>query len=390
VVPNLATVITSRGFLDITVQEPVTVIVIHSLSYTGTTWLNCVLGAHPRCFALGPPDRVYRMLGSGGKACRVHGDDCVFWPGFLRDYDIRGNFFLQLAQRSGRDVIVTNNALPDAAGSALRHPDIVLKPVYLIRDGRALAASYRRHVDGSSYFDAITNFLTPSFQDFYFDPDNTDKLCLRYEDVLTDPLAALSRMSAFVGIDYDIDALRFWEHAQHLTAGNAGTIGLIRIGQQLPITKFHDHEFYAAQFRRMQEQGPAAFEDTRWMTDLTVRERFLFDVLCGTANARFGYTRDRFTLSEVAEFGRELRAAQAAGELASNISQLVDLGLAGQAAPASVISADSPCIRGLREQLSIRHLARSGLHLNAAQTRRLGGLVVCVGLLAVLVLVALV
>jgi hypothetical protein len=373
------------------VNKPVTVIVIHSLSYTGTTWLNCVLGAHPRGFALGPPDRVYRMRESGGRACLVHGDDCAFWPGFLRDYDPSRNFFLQLAERSGRDVIVTNNPLPDGAGSELRHPDILVKPIYLIRDGRALAASYRRHVEGASYLDGITSFLHPSFHDFYFDPDNTDKLCLRYEDVLAAPLPALTRIGVFVGLAYDERALRFWEHEQHVTSGNAGTIGLIRIGQQLPTNDFRGHEFYAEQFARMQNEGPAAFDDRRWIADLTTRERFLFDVLCGTANARFGYERDRFTLGEIAEYSAELRAAQGAGELTPEIGALTDLGLTGQTPPARIVSADSPCIRGLREQLNLRHLARSGLHLSAAQTRKLAELALTVGvvLLTLLVLAAL-
>jgi hypothetical protein len=86
------------------VARLVTIVAINSLSYTGTTWLNAVLGSHPRSFALGPPKRVYEKRGSGwDDACLVHGDACPFWPVFHRNYDPKRNFFLQLAEASDRD-----------------------------------------------------------------------------------------------------------------------------------------------------------------------------------------------------------------------------------------------------------------------------------------------
>ena len=40
-------------------STPIRVVVIESLSYSGTTWLNLVLGAHRDAFALGPADRLF-------------------------------------------------------------------------------------------------------------------------------------------------------------------------------------------------------------------------------------------------------------------------------------------------------------------------------------------
>ena len=82
---------------------PVRVVVINSLSYSGTTWLNAVLGSHRDAFALGPAHRVWEMRHKGWEeACLIHGKSCPFWPKFHLEYDERDNFFTQLAKASGK------------------------------------------------------------------------------------------------------------------------------------------------------------------------------------------------------------------------------------------------------------------------------------------------
>jgi hypothetical protein len=299
----------------IDVSRLVTVIVVHSLSYTGTTWLNAVLGSHPRAFALGPPKRAYDSRGRGwNDACLIHAGACPFWPRFHQRYDSKRNFFLQLAEASARDVIVINNPTADVVASELRHPDILVKPVNLIRDGRAIAASYLRH-NGGSFFDAVTQFLYPAFHVFYFDPANTDTLCLRYEDVNREKRKALEALGAFIGLEYSPSALQFWRHEHHLTSGNHALVALITMGQGKPVLHLKEREFYEAEFQRMQQGEDAPFEDERWTDELTALDRFVFDLFCGVTNERFGYTRDRFTLSEIASFARELREAARAGAI---------------------------------------------------------------------------
>ena len=141
-------------------SRPVTVVVVNSLSYTGTTWLNLVLGSHPRTFTIGPPDRVYNLLKQQTidqpvDACRVHGPECEFWQGFCDRYLATENYFIQLAEYAKRDVLVINNPIPNGAGLELEHPSIVLKPIQFIRDGRAVAASYRRKHPNESFFDGV-------------------------------------------------------------------------------------------------------------------------------------------------------------------------------------------------------------------------------------------
>ena len=102
----------------------VTVVRITSLSYTGTTWINLLLGCHERAFALGPPDRVVNLLhdapDDAGDACRIHAGDCRFWPGFFARHDRTANFYLELAEASGKNVIVINNAIPGGRAHVVR------------------------------------------------------------------------------------------------------------------------------------------------------------------------------------------------------------------------------------------------------------------------------
>jgi len=43
-------------------DRPVTVVLIESISYTGTTWINFVLGSHERALPLGPADRALQNV----------------------------------------------------------------------------------------------------------------------------------------------------------------------------------------------------------------------------------------------------------------------------------------------------------------------------------------
>jgi len=292
-------------------DKPVTVIVIESLSYTGTTWLNYVLGSHPEVFSLGPADRPFALPhDQASAACRVHGQTCPFWPRFYENWKDGQNFFVHLAQTADKQIIITNNPLPTGAGTALDHPQVVVKRIRFVRDGRAVAESFSRKHPDRSFFDVVGDWLAPSFNNFAFDPADPDTLCLRYEDVLSDQPGMLEAVGRFIGLDYDQSALRFWEHEHHPAAGNAGPIMMIRIHQGEPLPKSaRDKAFYEDQYRKTIENPNHRFESNTWHERLSPRERFIFDIVCGQKNASLGYQRDRFTLEQVRQFSREFDLA---------------------------------------------------------------------------------
>lgn len=289
-----------------TERRPVTIVNIISPSYTGTTWLSLLLGSHPRAFALGAPDRVWSMRHEGfDDACRVHGESCEFWPSFFKTFDGSRSLYHQLADAADRDVIVINNPSDEHEKAELHGRDVIIKPIQLVRDGRALACSYARH-QMADYYDSVVNTVRGVYRDFPFQRDRSDVLALRYEDTLNDQDEALARIGMYLGLEYDETAVRFWEHAHHITAGNAGAIALLKLFQGIEIGKSPKLDFYRAQYEQMKENG-RMFEDNRWEEELGPRERFIFDHFCGKLNAAWGYDEDAFTTSQRTRFSRELR-----------------------------------------------------------------------------------
>ncbi len=279
----------------------VTVVDIRSLSYTGTTWINLILGCHPRAFALGPPDRVIRLIeehGDPADACRVHLGNCKFWPRFIEQYDHHDNFFAQLARFSGRDIIVINN--PMHRGPAARHLEsehVTTRPVQVVRDGRAVCNSYLRHHPNESFEAAARDWFGPAARSFAFEPDNPEVIAVQYERVAANPGAFGRRASAFLGIEYPPNFHRFWEFEHHTTVGNAGPISTIRRFDGVPFTG-EDAAFREARYQQLLIEPDRPTVDERWREDLSEEDRLVFDLHCGSINGRWGYDRDRFTAEQ--------------------------------------------------------------------------------------------
>jgi len=297
-------------------NKKITVVVINSLSFTGTTWFNAVLGCNSNAFALGPADRVIGLKPEEwGKACLVHGESCEFWKGFSKRYTEEGNFFLQLAEYANCEYIITNNLIPDKAGKQLKHKDIIVKEIRLFRDGRAVARSYARHNNDCDYLDAITEFLFQPYNSLIPDPNNSEILSLKLEGILADKKKMLEMVGDFLSIKYDDSALKFWEWRQHISSGNQGTISLIKFALGIKVNDFRSKHFYEEQFDKMLQDNSANFEDVRWKHELSKRELFLFDIFCGINHEKLGYECTDFTIKEVNNYSSELTEAIVSGEL---------------------------------------------------------------------------
>ena len=290
-----------------TVKLPVKIVNIHSLSYTGTTWLNLVLASHVRAFCLGVPDRIWKMREENwDDACRVHGSECKFWREFYKVYQPNENFYVQLSQFSGKDFIVINNPSEAHVKAELTHPDLLIKHIKMIRDGRAIAYSYAQHhqVD---YYTAVSSYVRGHFRQLVMEEERDDVLRLRYEDLLSSPQASIPLIEEFLNLKYNQNPLYFWEFEHHITSGNAGTIALLKMFQGIPMNNFKQKQFYEQQFQRMKEQEGQQFSDERWQQELGQRELFIFDYFCGRANEHFGYQPDTFTTTEYQQFIKEIR-----------------------------------------------------------------------------------
>lgn len=295
-------------------RPSVTVVHIRSLSYSGTSWLNLVLGCHEDSIAFCSLDRLWEIAQGEisipwqvvhtklADPCLVHGEQCDFWPAFLNSYKVDQNLFVALANYSGKKFIITNNLIPTLAGSQLDDPAVTVKEIQFVRDGRALVASYLRKNPDKAFIEGITGFLQTSFSSFEYDNDAL-RLCLRFEDMTAEPKLHLQQISRFLGLDYSENSLHYWKWKHHLTGGNPGTIALLRLAEGLDIMPFEGEDFYRAQFSRTTENGPQTFKDERDKNAISRANLFLFDCLAGADNARFGYQRDQFSPQEKQEFG---------------------------------------------------------------------------------------
>lgn len=206
----------------------VTVIDFRSLSYTGTTWLNLLAGSHADVFSLVLPQRVYAALRGEldpDRVCMLHQTACPFWPAAIAAMDPSENLYLQLAQQAGTSHLVLNNPFVDPQGlTDLDHPDVTSRTVTIVRDPRAMAASYLARNDAT--VDEAISWVVDNA--YLADPAaGRESVRFRYEDVVADQRGFLSKLGDFVGLDYGADAVRFWEHEHHPAGGNGGPFNLI-------------------------------------------------------------------------------------------------------------------------------------------------------------------
>lgn len=286
---------------------PVKVVDIRSLSYTGTSWFNTVLACHDDAFALGPPDRFSELWRRDpDKLCLVHGADCPIWPQFCAHYRPEHGFFAQLAEFTGKHAFVLNNPRADGFQREIDADDVECERLYVVRDPRAVTASYARHL-GVGIRETIESWTAPALASFVSSYDIDPARILRYEDIRTDPEGSLARAGRIVGLDYEPQALRYWEFEHHLVMANAGLVACIRMHQGLPVSEFPGKSFYAEQVERERADPRGGFSDERWQEAFDEADEQLLTARCADALSRLGY-------SEPEAFGGLRRAARAGAQ----------------------------------------------------------------------------
>lgn len=295
-------------------QPRTTVVVLRSLSYTGTTWLNLVLGTAARAFALGPPERLFRLLekgvGAEGPACRVCGDRCPLWNGVLDRIDSGANVYSQLASLVGATHIVTNNPGSGVAAEHLRDPSIDVRTVLMVRDGRGTIESYLKYYPQHDPIEAIRGWFLPAAESMR--ASSAGQLLVRFEDVAAEDPKVLTRIAEHVGLELPASATRYWEHELHPVAGNTGAIAMRRLHLGQTISNRHA-DAWADRYRRLTTGSGERVEET-WRAALAPEIRAAFDLCAGALNEQFGYQRERFDEATLMAARARLGAAPAPGE----------------------------------------------------------------------------
>jgi hypothetical protein len=272
--------------------DRVLVVNIVSVSYSGSTWINMMLGAHNEVFSVGEMKSVLRH---GRALCKFHGENCPIWSRFT--YPSDENPFLQIARLSGRRVLVINNSR--VFEDDLHHPQIDAKYIHLVRDGRAVAASMLRKYPEQSMWHAARHWAkgVQKNRKLMARLPREQGLDLIYEDVVEQTQPQMQRVCRFLGLPWQDAILNYWDHEQHFLGGNRGALlsvaqkadvelsqsgpSLAKAGQRAPQ---YDESFY-------QKQDAAHFRDERWKTELSDWKLRLFALAAGRVNSQMGYAR---------------------------------------------------------------------------------------------------
>lgn len=88
------------------------------------------------------------------------------------------------------------------------------KFIQMMRDPRAVLASYKKAKVGTNQVYGIINEWAKAANVYLENCNNNDFFCIRYEDLVTDPQSVLKKLFDFVGVDWDEGVLNFHNRAE--------------------------------------------------------------------------------------------------------------------------------------------------------------------------------
>lgn len=280
-------------------NPPITVVNIIAVSYSGSTWVNMMLGAHSQAFGCGEIDWIVK---AGKAICSLHGDDCPVWTQYDPASD--ENPYLQMARITGKRVLVVNN--PRRLLHAQNHPQIQRRFLWVIRDGRAVVASSMRKYKEVSTWKACRNWrrnILKKRKLIRSQPtEHTMKLI--YEEVVNDTPDHLRKICDFLELPFQPAMLEYRTAPQHPIGGNPGAVSMVADAQN--VTALHNALVNRLELPKDQavidasrnaqidldfyrKNKQATVRDERWKKELSDRQLRLFALLAGRLNRSFGY-----------------------------------------------------------------------------------------------------
>jgi hypothetical protein len=279
-------------------DSPYTLLYIFGSGRSGSTLVSMLLGAHPQVLALGELStlvtRVDPTAGTLPNGQSFRPEVRRFWQRVRECYEATGHAWAAVdlthprlrqavrwspaqidawarrteliidcaRQHAPRSVVADSTKEPARVVLLARSGLFRLRVLHLMRDGRAVAQSYVRR--WNRFGAGVRNWMLASMTAPAL-RRQVGRDCwmrLRYEDFARDPIAALARVCAFVGLEYDPVMLKFHGYPYLGLRGNpntlAGTEEAIRL-------------------------------DERWRTELTPTRRVAFNLVGGWLNKLYGY-----------------------------------------------------------------------------------------------------
>jgi hypothetical protein len=242
-----------------------TVVFLLSELRTGSTWLSYVLGSHSRAVHLGEFCRPFTIPGhTACRRCEAKGErQCEYLYGITA---IAKEHAFDFAFARFRQPILIDASKSLAWLATFAGADRYrVKAVHLLRDPRAWYASERRRTE-MSVGDAMTRWVATN---------QTIAAALRdlavpyltqwYDALCTCPDVHFPALCDFIGMPFELRALRYWEKEHHGLGGNGAALNnLTGLPRAQVLTG--DDEYY---IQRLQKH----FYDSRWLVQLHDLER---------------------------------------------------------------------------------------------------------------------
>ncbi len=277
-------------------MSSITVVNIVAVSYSGSTWLNLMLGAHVDALSVGEIDQAYK---AGRAVCRIHGPQCPIWSRF--DAQANENPFIQVARISGKRFLIVNNTrrlLQDQD-----HPDIESKYIWMIRDGRAVVASAMRKYPGRGIVRATRDWARSMRKKRRLIgrqiPDRVMRV--HWNDLNADTDSHLRKICEFLRMGFDPCMIAYWNTDTHFVGGNRGPMTILAQQRGIELhppgppspSRRHVPQVDLDFYRRADANH---FIDERWREELTDAQLRLFGLFGGKLNGKLGY-HDRSRLA---------------------------------------------------------------------------------------------
>lgn len=289
---------------------------------SGSTLLGAMLGAHSEAAMLGEVNRYalivrqQRAYLAPGRLCVICGGVCPVWDRAVpRSFGLRHfgptgalwsalprarGVYEELFDATGARVLVDTSKTDAWARARLDHPrdwrrsgsGAEPRLILLTRDGRGTVTSMRHKSPGkpiAEFADRWVRLVRPRIAAYDgFDPDR--RVRVRYEDLVADPDAALRRVCAAIGMEFEPGMAEYWRHDHHVLGGNLGTLSLIANWRfEAGLRDRPARPPRRGQQKIYRDAGYAVFDDQRWREELDEADLAAFEEHAGDLNRELGY-----------------------------------------------------------------------------------------------------
>jgi len=268
------------------------VVLILGTGHCGSTLLDLILSSHSQCVGVGELKALRKKLNSNKSATKsteggFWNDDLMkkllpyldekslfkrimfaLMPGLSRNRVI---IYQEIQKKAEKSILIDSskdiNWVKRSMDQLVRNG---IEPylIYLNRDPIAVTNSYyKKYPVQSLLWHAREIKQRIAEMDSYYSRCGSKKLSIKYEDLAESPEMMISNICNFLGISFELDMLRFWEHDHIQLSGNAGTKSMVKRYQK------KENRINLDSKRKDYYSNNSGIQlDERWRTELTLEE----------------------------------------------------------------------------------------------------------------------